>query len=63
MGVMQGCCWVAESIVSIVSYIFSFIKVGCARAWMREAPWYVPCASATCILCREFAICAYVSTC
>ena len=26
MGVMQGCCWVADSIVPIVSSVFNFFK-------------------------------------
>ena len=26
MGVMQGCCWVADNIVSIVSNAFNFFK-------------------------------------
>ena len=29
------CCWLAESIVSIVSYVLIFIKAGCAWAWTR----------------------------
>ena len=44
-------------------YVLHFIEVSCARAWTRQAPWYVPCASAACILCREFVTCAYVSMC
>ena len=42
MGVMQVCVWVAESIVSIVSYVFNYIKVGCAWAWTTHTPWYLP---------------------
>ena len=26
MGVMQGCCWVADNIVAIVSNAFNFLK-------------------------------------
>ena len=37
MGVMRGCCWVADSIVPVVSNVFNFIKVGCARAWTEQA--------------------------
>ena len=44
-------------------YVLHFVKVSCARAWTRQAPWYVPCASAACTLCREFVACAYVSMC
>ena len=44
-------------------YLLHFIEVSCARAWTRQAPWYVTCASAACILCREFVACAYVSIC
>ena len=42
----KGVCvgGVVDSIVSIVSNIFNSIKVGCARAMTRQAPWYVPCA-------------------
>ena len=29
----------------------------------EQAPWYVPCASARCIRCREFAACVNVSLC
>ena len=36
---------------------------GYARAWTRHAPRYVPCASAACMLCREFAACVNVSIC
>ena len=44
-------------------YVLHFTEVSYARAWTRQAPLYVPCASATCILCREFATCAYVPIC
>ena len=44
-------------------YVPDFIEVSCARAWTRQAPWYVPCASAACILCCEFAACESVSMC
>ena len=38
-------------------YVLHFIEVSCARAWTRQAPWYVPCASAACILCRVCSMC------
>ena len=44
-------------------YVLHFIEVSCARAWTRQAPWYVPCALAACILCREFVACTYVLMC
>ena len=44
-------------------YVLHFIEVSCARAWTRQAPWYVPCALAACILCREFVACTYLLMC
>ena len=34
-----------------------------AWAWTRQAPWYVPCASAGWVGCREFVACVSVSLC
>ena len=63
MGVMQGCCWVANSIVPIVSNVFSFFTSVVHGAWPRQAPRYVLCVRTTCILCHEFVACANVLIC
>ena len=36
---------------------------GGARAWTRQAPWYLLCGEAVCIVCCEFAACVYVWLC
>ena len=43
MGVMQGCCWVADSIVAIVSNAFIFLSRLCMG--MDEA------SASVCALC------------
>ena len=47
------------SCVVSLQYVSMFEYAGCARVWTRQAPWYVPCARAACILCCEFVACAY----
>ena len=37
-----------------------FDYAGGARAWTRQAPWYVPCGEVVCIVLREFAACVCV---
>ena len=34
-----------------------FHYTGCARAWMRHAPWYMPCVAAACLECHYFVAC------
>ena len=38
--------------------IFDF--AGGAWAWTRQAPWYLPCGEAVCVVFREFAACVCV---
>ena len=68
-GTCLGTCLVyATCVVAFVAcvngdqvlFYTRFYCTGCARAWTRQAPWYMPCARAACLVCREFAICAYV---
>ena len=33
-----------------------------ARAWTRQALWFMPFVQATCVACREFATCVHPST-
>ena len=65
-GKRLGTCLVlqpgASGVVSL-QHVSMFHYVGCARAWTRHAPQYVPLASAACILCREFLACVNVSIC
>ena len=28
----------------------SFYEAGCAQAWTRHSPWYMPCAAAVCLM-------------
>ena len=39
--------------------VFDYISG--ARAWTRQAPWYVPCGEAVCVMCREFLACVHAS--
>ena len=50
----------ASGVVSL-QHVSMAQYAGCARAWMRQAPWYVPCASSGCVGCREFTTCVNVS--
>ena len=43
-----------------LQHVSMFQYASYARAWTRQAPWYVPCAPAVCVRCGEFAACAYV---
>ena len=57
-GKRVGTCLVLEPHVFYVvslQRVSLFEYLGCARAWTRQAPWYVPCAGAACVVCREFA--------
>ena len=61
-----GTCLVLQPYASCVvslQHVPMFHYAGCAWAWTRQAPSYVPCASAACSGCREFVACAYVSLC
>ena len=47
----------------IIVFIVVTIGLYCAgdpRAWTRQTPWYVPCARAVCVVCRDFAACVHV---
>ena len=52
----------ASGVVSL-QHVSMFQYVGCDWAWTMQAPWYMPCASAGCVGCREFATCVNVSLC
>ena len=65
-GKRLGTCLVLEpraSGVMSLQHVSMFEYVGCAWEWMMQASWYVPCAQAACIRCREFAACVSVSIC
>ena len=42
---------------------FILLKSALHEHGTKQAPWYVPCALAACILCREFVACTYVLMC
>ena len=44
-----------------VVFCWWLYDASCARAWTRHAPWYVPCATAVCLVCPYFAACFSVS--
>ena len=65
-GMGLGTCLVLQTHASCVvslQHVSMFQYAGCVWGWTRKAPWYVPCASAACVGCREFATFAYVSFC
>ena len=43
-----------------VVVVFDSDFVGDARAWTRQAPWYLPYGDALCVVFREFAACVCV---
>ena len=50
VGVVAMGAAVFVGVVVVVDFDFA----GGPRAWTRQAPWYVPCGEAVCIVCREF---------
>ena len=46
--------------VTVVFFVFDFYFAGGAWTWMRQAPWYLPCGEAVCIVYHEFVACVYV---
>ena len=44
----------------VVVVVFDFDFAGGARAWTRQASWYLPCGEAVCVVFREFAACVCV---
>ena len=50
----------AVVVVVVIVVVVDFNFAGGARAWTRQAPWYLPCDEAVCIVCHEFAACVYV---
>ena len=63
-GTCLGTCLVVKPCVScFVSlwHVFASDYAGCARAWTRQVPWYVPCGEAVSIVCREFLACFHAS--
>ena len=45
---------------AVVVVVVDFDFAGGLRAWTRQAPWYLPCGEAVCVVCREFAASVYV---
>ena len=54
--VAMGAAVVALAVVVIVD----LHGASDTRVWTRQAPWYVLCARAVCVMCREFAAWVYV---
>ena len=50
---------VATGVVVVVVVDFDFASG--AQAWTRQAPWYLPCGEAVCVVCHEFAACVHAS--
>ena len=50
---------VVGAVVVVVVVVVDF--AGGARAWTRQAPWYLPCGEAVCIVCCDFAACVHAS--
>ena len=48
------------AIAVVIVVVFNFDFAGGARAWTRQAPWYLPCGEVVCIVRREFEACVYV---
>ena len=44
----------------VVVVVVDFDFTGGARAWTRQARWYLPCGEAVCVVCHEFAACVCV---
>ena len=51
---------VAAGAIVVVVVVVDFDFAGGARAWTRQAPLYLPCGEAVCVVCCEFAVCVYV---
>ena len=65
-GKRLGMCLVLQPRASCVvsfQHVLMFQYAGCARAWMKHAPQYVPCAAAARVVCCEFIACVNVSIC
>ena len=53
-GKRLGMCLMFEPhVLGVVSlqHVPMFEYAGYARAWTRQAPWYMPCARAACVVC------------
>ena len=53
-GMRLGTCLVLQphaSCVVSLQHVSMFQYAGYVEVWMRQAPWYVPCASAGCVGC------------
>ena len=46
-------CFVSLQHASMLDYTSG------ARAWTRQAPWYMPCREAVCVVCHEFPACVH----
>ena len=46
---------------AVVVALFGFYCTGGAWAWTRQAPWYMPCGEAVCVVCHEFATYVHVA--
>ena len=52
-----------KMVVVVAMPIVVVVGFCCSRdawAWTRQAPWYMPCAQAVCVMCCEFVACVYV---
>ena len=60
-GKRLGTCLVLKlraSCVVSLQHVSMFQYAGCTRAWTMQAPWYMSCASAVCILYCKLVACA-----
>ena len=63
-GKRLGACLVVKLCASCVvslQHVSMFDYARGARAWKRQAPWYVPCGEVVCVVCREFVACVHAS--
>ena len=44
-----------------LQHVFVFDYAGLAQTWTRQAPWYLPCGEAVCVVYCEFAACVDAS--
>ena len=56
--VASAACVIADKCSVLLLIIMT---PGCAQAWTRHVPWYMPCAVAVCLVCCYFVACFNVS--
>ena len=52
---------VATRAAIFVVVVVVVVVAGVGRAWTRQAPWYVPCGEAMCVVCHKFPACVHAS--